>query len=145
MNRPLYVLNDNFDRKIYLSVITFNVSINLEVYRLDHHRSRWYAITFNSSPPSAAYIRQWIWSALVQIMACRIIGAKPLSKSKLGYCQLDHYEQTSVKFYSKYKMFHSRKCVWKYRLQNGYHFVQGDELTALGHQCVQCWVPKSIT
>ena len=26
---------------------------------------------FNSSPPSAAYIRQWIGSALVQIMACR--------------------------------------------------------------------------
>ena len=34
----------------------------------------------NSSPPSAAYLRQWIGSALVQIMACRLFGAKPLSK-----------------------------------------------------------------
>ena len=28
-------------------------------------------------------------SALVQIMACRLFGAKPLSKPMLGYCQLD--------------------------------------------------------
>ena len=34
----------------------------------------------NSSPHSAAYMRQWIGSALVQIMACRLFGAKPLSK-----------------------------------------------------------------
>ena len=43
----------------------------------------------NSSPPSAAYMCQWIGSALVQIMACRLIGDKPLSKPMLGYCQLD--------------------------------------------------------
>ena len=39
--------------------------------------------------PSAAYMRQWIGSALVQIMACRLVGAKPLSKPILGYCELD--------------------------------------------------------
>ena len=43
----------------------------------------------NSSPPSAAYIFQWIGSALLQIMACRLFGAKSLSKPVLGYCQLD--------------------------------------------------------
>ena len=44
----------------------------------------------NSSPPSAAYMHQWIGSALVQIMACRrLFGTKPLSKPVLGYCQLD--------------------------------------------------------
>ena len=41
---------------------------------------------FNSSPPSATYMRQWIGSALVQIMACRLFGAKPLSKPILGFC-----------------------------------------------------------
>ena len=30
------------------------------------------SICMNSSPPSAAYMRQWIGSALVQIMACRL-------------------------------------------------------------------------
>ena len=32
-------------------------------------------------------MRQWIRSALVQIMACRLFGAKPLTKPVLGYCQ----------------------------------------------------------
>ena len=83
-------------------------------------------VRFNSSPPSVAYIRQWIGWALVQIMACRLFGAKPLSKPMLCQCQLDPKEQTSVKFQSKYKTFHSRKCIWKYRLRIGGHFVQGE-------------------
>ena len=40
-----------------------------------------------STPSSAAYRRQWIGEALVQIMACRLFGAKPLSESILGYCR----------------------------------------------------------
>ena len=44
---------------------------------------------FNSSTHSAAFMRHWIGSALVQIMACRLFGAKPLSKPMLGYWQLD--------------------------------------------------------
>ena len=43
----------------------------------------------NSSPPSAAYMRHEIDSALVQIMTCCLFGATPLSKPILGYCQLD--------------------------------------------------------
>ena len=56
----------------------------------------------NLSPSSAAYTRQWIWSAIVQIMAWRRIGDKPLAEPMREYCQLDPYEQTSVKFESKY-------------------------------------------
>ena len=47
------------------------------------------SVVLNSSPPSAAYMRQWIGSALVHIMACRLFGVKPLSKPMLGYYQLD--------------------------------------------------------
>ena len=43
----------------------------------------------NSSPPTAAYLCQRIGSTLVLIMACHLFGAKPLSKSMLGYCQLN--------------------------------------------------------
>ena len=43
----------------------------------------------NSLAPSAAYMHQWMKSALVQIMACCLYGTKPLSKPMLGYCQLD--------------------------------------------------------
>ena len=43
----------------------------------------------NSSPSRAAYTRKWIGTALVQIMACRLFGAKPFSKPLLGSCQSD--------------------------------------------------------
>ena len=46
-------------------------------------------VCLNHLPPSAAYMRQWIGSALVQIMACRLFGAQPLPKPMLGYCQFD--------------------------------------------------------
>ena len=53
------------------------------------------------SPPSATYIRQWTGSALDQIMACRLVGAKPLSEPMMEYCQFYPQEQTSVKYQSK--------------------------------------------
>ena len=59
----------------------------------------------NSSPPSAAYIRQENRPALVQLMACRPLGAKPLPEPVLTCCQLDHWEITSLKFQSTYKTF----------------------------------------
>ena len=40
-------------------------------------------ICVNSSPPSVAYMCQLIGSALVQIMACRLFGAKAVSKPML--------------------------------------------------------------
>ena len=70
------------------------------------------SLDVNSSPPSAAYMRQWTGSALVQIMACRLSGAKPLPEPMLPYCQLDPWEQTSVEFESgEIKPFHSQKFV----------------------------------
>ena len=45
--------------------------------------------TINSSPPGDAYMRQWIRSVLVQIMACRLFSAKPISIPMLGYSQLN--------------------------------------------------------
>ena len=63
------------------------------------------AIQVNSSPPSAAYMRRSTGTTLVQIMACRLVGAEPLSEPMLEYCQLDLYEQTSVKFYLIFGLF----------------------------------------
>ena len=56
-------------------------------------------------------------------MACRLVGAKPLSEPMVEYCQLGPKEQTSVKSEAKFTHFHSRKCIWKHRLRNGGHFV----------------------
>ena len=56
------------------------------------------ALWFNSSPRSAAYIRQRTGSALVQVIACRLSGAMPPHEPMLAYCQLDSWEEISVKF-----------------------------------------------
>ena len=48
--------------------------------------SLWYA-PLNACPPSAPYMCQWMKSALVQIMACCLFGAEPLSEPNHGYCQ----------------------------------------------------------
>ena len=70
---------------------------------------------------TAAYKRQWTGSTLVQIIACRPLGAKLLSKPMLGCCQLDklqwHFNQNT-------KHFHEKKCISKQLLWNSGHFVQ---------------------
>ena len=55
-------------------------------------------LNFNSLRPRDAYMRHQACPSLVQIMACRLVGAKPLSEPMLPYCQLDHKEHNSVKF-----------------------------------------------
>ena len=55
--------------------------------------------------PSDAYMHQSVQHTLVQIMACRLFGAKPLSRPMLPYCQLDPKEHISVIFYVKFKVF----------------------------------------
>ena len=71
---------------------------------------------FNSSPPSAAYMRKWAESALVQVMTCRLFGAKPLPGPLLANYWLDSWQQISVKFDEQSYHFQTRKCIWKCRL-----------------------------
>ena len=65
----------------------------------------------NSSSPCATHICQWTEWQLIQAMACRLFGAKPLPEPVLAYCQLESWEQISVKFESEYYYFHSRICI----------------------------------
>ena len=44
--------------------------------------------SINSSSPSAAYMRQWTGSAVVQVTTWCLFGAKPLPASLLTFCQL---------------------------------------------------------
>ena len=76
-------------------------------------------------PPNAAYMRQWIGPTLVHIMAFRLFGAKPLHQPMLAYCQLDFWEQISMKFESEFYNFHFKKVFEIVVCQNGGHFVQG--------------------
>ena len=77
-------------------------------------------------------MRQWTGSSLVQVMACRLFGAKPLPEPMLSYCQLDSWEHISVKYESEFYHFHSRKCNWKCGLPKWYPFCPGgDELNSM--------------
>ena len=44
------------------------------------------SLGLNSLRPSDTYMRRWTGPSLVQIMACRLFGAKPLSEPILEYC-----------------------------------------------------------
>ena len=70
-------------------------------------------------------MRQWTRSALIQVMARRLFGAKPLPEPMLNYCQLDSWEQISVEFESEFYQFHSRKCIWNCRLAKWRSFCPG--------------------
>ena len=83
------------DRFVWLSrILTMITSLKMvgEIPR--------YIATFHGLPslPSAAYMRRWIGPSLVQMMTCRLFGAKPLSKLVLGYFQLDHWELILEKY-----------------------------------------------
>ena len=56
-------------------------------------------VVINSLRPSDAYWHQYNIPTLVQIMACRLFCAKPLSGPMLPYCQLESKEYISVKFF----------------------------------------------
>ena len=100
-DKPMMRLSSNLMGKLIMGL--FNFWSRSSEFTLSHHffvlfpHIDYLPIGFKSnleddiinSPPSAAYTHQWMGSALFQIMACCLFGAKPLSKPMLGYCELD--------------------------------------------------------
>ena len=76
-----------------------------------------YNIMVNSLRPSDAYMHHQTQPSLLQIMVCRLFSAKPIFEPMFTYCQWDPKEQNSVKLWSKFEHFLSRKYVWKCCLQ----------------------------
>ena len=56
-------------------------------------------------------MRQNTKPALVQIMALRLFGAKPLSETIQAYCCMDHWDHISIKFKSSKMSFSRPRCV----------------------------------
>ena len=79
--------------------------------------------TLTHSPLLPPILRQWIGSALVQIMACCLFHAKPLSKPMLGHYQLDPKEQISVIFLIKTLNLSLKKTHLKVSSAKGGHFA----------------------
>ena len=85
----------------------------------------------NSSPPSAAYMRQWTGSALVQVMACRLFGAKPLPEPMLFFVKWTpgnkfqwNLNQNSVIFIQENAFSLKENAFEIFVCQYGGHFVQ---------------------
>ena len=55
-----------------------------------------------------AHWPRWSWSTFVQVMVCGLFGARPLPEPMLANYQLSPWEQTSVIFESKWKIFNWR-------------------------------------
>ena len=80
------------------NIVSDHSCFELQIYLLSGNSTMFSAKLLNLSPHSTAYMRQRIGSVLLQIMASRLFGTKPLSKLMLGYCQFNPKE-------SKYKLF----------------------------------------
>ena len=75
----------------------------------------------NSLRPGDANMRHYNKPTLLQIMACRLFGARPLSEPVLQYCQLDLKEHISVTFFLNSKFF--IQGIVLENVCNGGHFV----------------------
>ena len=70
-------------------------------------------------------MRELTGSSLLQVMACRLFGAKPLPSAMLPYRQLDSWEHISVKFESNFIILSQENTTENVVCQSGGH--GGDE------------------
>ena len=91
--------------------------INLEIAWFNFH---------SLISPSAAYMRHWIGSALVQIIACRLFGAEPLSKPMLGLLFIGPSGTNFSEILIKIQIFSFRKMRLKISSAKWRQFCQGD-------------------
>ena len=110
-----YTFNKN-----YIIIDSNTCVIYVRVYLTIHKMQFINTFTHRSR---VTHLCRWTMPSLFQIMTWPLFGVKQLSKPMLVYCQLDPWEQISVKFQSQSTHFHWRKCIWKCRLGNGGHFV----------------------
>ena len=55
-------------------------------------------------------LRHWLLLTLVQVMACRLLGAKSLLESMLSHHQLNPLDETFIKYEFKYNTFQENAC-----------------------------------
>ena len=71
---------------------------------------------FNSLRPSGTYMHQWKGTSLVQLMACRLSGVKPLSEPMLVYFQLEPYIEILIEIQTfLFKKMHLKRSSEKWR------------------------------
>ena len=76
-------------------------------------------------------MRQWIGLALVQIMACRLFGAKPLSKPILGYYSFSRCQRCRGRLVPRWSAWAIINCTLMNKLQGNFNqnkklFIHGN-------------------
>ena len=86
--------------------------------------------------PTHIYVTRPQWVNSLYLNGAHFHGYISISLQRLltHWSRFDPFKQTSVKSYSKLKHFHSRKCIQKFRLENGGHLSRP--------QCVKTWIFK---
>ena len=88
----------------------------------------------NASLPTSPYMHQWIMSALVRIMACRLFSTKPLFKTSAGLLSIGPLRRNLSEILIKIQNFSLMKMHLKISSAKWWPFYPvGDELKALSH------------
>ena len=82
-------------------------------------------IPFNSSPPSAAYMRRLTGWALVQVMACRLFDAKPLFEPMLEYFNWTLGYKLQCNFFIEIRAFSFKEMLLKMASAKQWPFCPG--------------------
>ena len=85
INNFVYILADQRASLIMTSQLLYNLIAPSELISENWWKGKQGVLI----SPSATYMRQWPGSALVQVMTCRLFGAKPLPEPLLIYCPLN--------------------------------------------------------
>ena len=85
------------------------------------------------------------WTSWVQVIACRMFGAKPLSEPAVAYCPFGLSKYISMKLKSKYNNIHWIRLIWKCCLQTTVReCVELFQLCLNGFNCDQCQSKPSL-
>ena len=82
-----------------------------------------------------------VWSTSLQKMAWHPVGANPSSEPMVTTCRLEHGEQSSVKYLSKFELFHRRNCVLYCRLR----FRAKNMSTPMSLKTRMCFPAKNVS
>ena len=110
-------------RQLMVKPIEFEFELSLTAWR---HKLNSCQLMLNSSPPIAAYMWKWTGSALGQVMACCLVGAKPLPEPVLLIINWTPGNKFQWSLNQNFIIFIQENAFEIVVCENGGHFVQGE-------------------
>ena len=102
---------------------------NHDIYYVEPDQFGPRTLRVNSPPPSATYMHQWTGSVLARIMACCLVGAKPLSAPMLEHYQFDPWNKIQLNINQNSYIFIEENIFEQVVCEMGVFCPEGDELS----------------